>query len=66
LDSLAGVALPTFKLRDCVAVNAGVSESVAFTVKYADPVAGGIPLIVPVEEFRKAQGGSDPLAILQV
>jgi hypothetical protein len=35
-------------------------------MKLTDPVAGGIPLIVPVEEFRKAQEGSDPLARLQV
>jgi hypothetical protein len=43
-----------------VALAAGVSESVHFTVKLDVPVAVGVPLIVPLDEPRERPVGSLP------
>jgi hypothetical protein len=50
----------------CVEVCAVVSESVTWTVKLAVPEVPGIPLMIPVDELREAQGGSAPLTTVQL
>lgn len=50
----------------CAEVSAEHSESATCKVKFAVPVVPGMPVIFPVDEFRVAQEGSEPLATLQV
>ena len=47
-------------LRACVAVCAGLPESVALTVKVNVPAAEGVPEITPVVLPRVRPVGSDP------
>jgi hypothetical protein len=52
-------------LKLAVALVAGEPESVTFTVKLEDPVAVGVPVIVPPAESVKP-AGNDPEEMLQV
>ena len=51
-------------LKLAVALVAGEPESVTFTVKLEEPVAVGVPEIVPPEESVKP-AGNDPEEMLQ-
>src|SRR6202453_1953180 len=46
--------------NSCVAVIAGLPESVTCTVKAELPAAVGVPEITPVEAFSDSPAGSDP------
>src|ERR1700677_5242378 len=60
LDVVTDSGASTVIDNSCVAVIAGLPESVTCTVKADLPAAVAVPEIIPVEAFSDSPAGSDP------